>query len=173
MHEARAERLGESLGKTVILAATWWGPDARPKAAALKPGEVCCSRIPALRRAETKKRPPSGQGHGLYAEVYVSDAFGAVHRANASTAGVAAYLPAVSGFSSRRAGDHGRRSGRPQAALVAILGGASLLQDRRHQPPAGHRRHSSSRRHATPLPRPGRQCRNRPLESDCWTTATR
>ncbi len=61
------------------------------------------------------------------AEIYVSDAFGAVHRAHASTAGVAAYLPAVSGFLIQKELEvMGGALANPKRPLVAILGGAKV-----------------------------------------------
>ena len=86
-------RLSELLGKPVIMAGDVVGPDAKAKAAALKPGENT-----RFEPGETKNDPELAKEMASMAEIYVSDAFGAVHRAHASTAGVAAYLPAVSGF---------------------------------------------------------------------------
>ena len=91
-------RLSELLGKPVIMAGDVVGPDAKAKAAALKPGEIMLLENTRFEPGETKNDPELAKEMASMAEIYVSDAFGAVHRAHASTAGVAAYLPAVSGF---------------------------------------------------------------------------
>ena len=91
-----AERLSELLGKPVIFAHDVVGPDAKAKAAALKGGEIMLLENTRFEKGETKNDPALAKELASMAEVYVSDAFGSVHRAHASTAGVAAYLPAVS-----------------------------------------------------------------------------
>ena len=122
-----AERLGELLGKTVILAADVVGPDAQAKAAALKPGEVMLLQNTRFEKGETKNDPELARAMASMAEVYVSDAFGAVHRAHASTAGVAAHLPAVSGFLIQKELEFiGGALADPKRPLVAILGGAKV-----------------------------------------------
>ena len=93
-----AARLAELLGQEVIFASDVVGEDAQTKAAALQPGQVLLLENTRFEKGETKNDPAFAQKLASMAEVYVSDAFGAVHRAHASTAGVAAYLPAVSGF---------------------------------------------------------------------------
>ena len=93
-----AARLSELLGKPVIMAEDVVGPDALAKAAALKPGEILLLENTRFEPGETKNDPALAKAMASLADVYVSDAFGAVHRAHASTAGVADYLPAVSGF---------------------------------------------------------------------------
>ena len=93
-----AERLSELLGKPVVFAHDVVGPDAKAKAAALKGGEIMLLENTRFEKGETKNDPALAKELASMAEVYVSDAFGSVHRAHASTAGVAAYLPAVSGL---------------------------------------------------------------------------
>ena len=93
-----AKRLSELLGREVIMAADVVGPDATAKAAALKPGQILLLENTRFEKGETKNDPELARKMAAMADVYVSDAFGAVHRAHASTAGVAQYLPAVSGF---------------------------------------------------------------------------
>ena len=94
-----AKRLSELLdGKEVVMAADVVGEDAKAKAAALQPGQILLLENTRFEKGETKNDPELAKAMASMAEVYVSDAFGAVHRAHASTAGVAAYLPAVSGF---------------------------------------------------------------------------
>ena len=96
-----AARLSELLGKEVILAKDIIGDDAKAKAAALQPGQLLLLENLRYDKGETKNDPDFAKALADLAGeggVYVSDAFGTVHRAHASTAGVAAYLPAVSGF---------------------------------------------------------------------------
>ena len=122
-----AKRLGELLGKPVSIAADVVGEDARAKAAALKPGEILLLENTRFEKGETKNDPELAKAMASMAEIYVSDAFGAVHRAHASTAGVAAYLPAVSGFLIQKELEFiGGALADPKRPLVAILGGAKV-----------------------------------------------
>ena len=128
--EPVAARLSELLGKDVILADDVVGPDAQAKAAALKGGEIMLLQNTRFEKGETKNDPElAKQMAALAGEggVYVSDAFGAVHRAHASTAGVAAHLPAVSGFLIQKELDFiGGALANPKRPLVAILGGSKV-----------------------------------------------
>ena len=128
--EPVAARLSELLGKPVILADDVIGPDAQAKAAALKGGEIMLLQNTRFEKGETKNDPATAKAMaGLAGEngVYVSDAFGAVHRAHASTAGVADYLPAVSGFLIQKELEViGGALANPKRPLVAILGGAKV-----------------------------------------------
>ena len=81
-----AARLSELLGKEVIMAADVVGPDAQAKAAALQPGQILLLENTRFEKGETKNDPALAKAMASMAEVYVSDAFGAVHRAHASTA---------------------------------------------------------------------------------------
>ena len=125
--EPVAARLSELLGKPVILADDVVGPDAQAKAAALNPGEVLLLQNTRFEKGETKNDPALAKAMADLAEVYVSDAFGAVHRAHASTAGAAEYLPAVSGFLIQKELDFiGGALANPKRPLVAILGGSKV-----------------------------------------------
>ena len=122
-----AVRLGELLGKDIIMAADVVGEDAQAKAAALQPGQVLLLENTRFEAGETKNDPALAKAMAGMAEVYVSDAFGAVHRAHASTAGVADYLPAVSGFLIQKELDFiGGALANPKRPLVAILGGSKV-----------------------------------------------
>ena len=122
-----AKRLSELLGKEVIMAADVVGPDAMAKAAALKPGQILLLENTRFEKGETKNDPELAKKMASMAEVYVSDAFGAVHRAHASTAGVAQYLPAVSGFLIQKELEIiGGALANPKRPLVAILGGSKV-----------------------------------------------
>ena len=122
-----AKRLSELLGQEVIMAADVVGPDATAKAAVLKPGQILLLENTRFEKGETKNDPELAKKMASMAEVYVSDAFGAVHRAHASTAGVAAYLPAVSGFLIQKELEIiGGALADPKRPLVAILGGSKV-----------------------------------------------
>ncbi|MBS6217265.1 MAG: phosphoglycerate kinase [Clostridiales bacterium] len=122
-----AKRLSELLGREVIMAADVVGPDATAKAAALEPGQILLLENTRFEKGETKNDPELAKKMAAMADVYVSDAFGAVHRAHASTAGVAAYLPAVSGFLIQKELEiMGNALANPKRPLVAILGGSKV-----------------------------------------------
>ncbi len=122
-----AKRLSELLGREVIMAADVVGPDAQAKAAALQPGQIMLLENTRFEKGETKNDPELAKKMASMADLYVSDAFGAVHRAHASTAGVAAYLPAVSGFLIQKELEvMGGALANPKRPLVAILGGAKV-----------------------------------------------
>ena len=122
-----AARLGELLGMEVQLAADVAGADAQAKAAQLQPGQIMLLENTRFEKGETKNDPKLAKAMADMAEVYVSDAFGAVHRAHASTAGVAEYLPAVSGFLIQKELDFiGGALANPKRPLVAILGGSKV-----------------------------------------------
>ena len=121
------KRLSELLGREVIFAADTIGPDAKAKAAALQPGQIMLLENLRFDIGEEKNDPVFAKALADLAQVYVSDAFGTVHRAHASTAGVAAYLPAVSGFLIGKELDSmGTALADPTRPLVAILGGAKV-----------------------------------------------
>ncbi|HOL84933.1 phosphoglycerate kinase [Thermoclostridium caenicola] len=122
-----AKRLGELLGKEVILAADVIGEDAKAKAAALKPGEILMLENVRFHKEETKNDPAFAKELASMADIYVNDAFGTAHRAHASTAGLADYLPAVSGFLIKKELEiMGKALENPDRPFVAILGGAKV-----------------------------------------------
>ena len=122
-----AKRLSELLGREVLFATDIVGEDAKAKAAALKPGEILLLENLRFDKREEKNDPEFAKELASMAEVYVSDAFGTVHRAHASTAGVAAYLPAVSGFLIGKELDiMGKALDAPKRPFVAVLGGAKV-----------------------------------------------
>ena len=122
-----AARLNELLGRDVVMAKDVVGEDAKAKAAALQPGQILLLENTRFEKGETKNDPELAKAMASMAQVYVSDAFGAVHRAHASTAGVAAYLPAVSGFLIEKELEiMGGALADPKRPLVAILGGSKV-----------------------------------------------
>ena len=122
-----AKRLSELLGREVIFARDVVDEDASAKAAALQPGQIMLLENLRFEPGEEKNDPDFAKKLADLAEVYVSDAFGTVHRAHASTAGVAAYLPAVSGLLIEKELEiMGGALADPRRPLVAILGGAKV-----------------------------------------------
>ena len=122
-----AKRLSEKLGFEVKLAKDVIGPDAKALAAAVKPGEAILLENVRFHAEEEKNDPAFAKELASMAELYVSDAFGTVHRAHASTAGVADYLPAVAGYLiGKELTFLGNAVENPVRPFVAILGGAKV-----------------------------------------------
>ena len=122
-----AERLGELLGQEVIMAADVVGDDAKAKAAALQPGQIMLLENTRYMKGETKNDPELSKELASMADIFVNDAFGTAHRAHSSTAGVADYLPAVSGYLvQKEVSIMGKALAAPERPFVAILGGAKV-----------------------------------------------
>ena len=122
-----AKRLSELLGQDVIFASDIIGEDAKAKAAALKSGEILLLENLRFDPREEKNDAEFAKELASMAEVFVSDAFGTVHRAHASTAGVAAYLPAYSGLLvDKELSIMGKALENPVRPFVAVLGGAKV-----------------------------------------------
>ena len=122
-----AKRLSELLGQEVKMAKDVIGPDAKKLASELKDGEVMLLENVRYHAEETKNDPAFAKELASMAEIYVNDAFGACHRAHASTAGVAAYLPAVCGYLMQKEINFiGGALANPKRPFVAILGGAKV-----------------------------------------------
>ena len=125
-----AKRLSERLGVEVPLAADVIGDDAKAKAAALKDGDVMLIENVRFHKEEEKNDPAFAKALADLAGeggIFVNDAFGTAHRAHASTAGVADYLPAVCGFLiQKEISIMGKALEDPARPFVAILGGAKV-----------------------------------------------
>ena len=124
-----AKRLGELLGKEVKIAESLdpVSDEAAKLAAGLKGGEIMLLENLRFDPGEEKNDPAFAKKLADMADLYVSDAFGTVHRAHASTAGVADYLPAVCGFLiEKELGVMGKALADPARPFVAILGGAKV-----------------------------------------------
>ena len=122
-----AARLTELLGQNVALTADIVGEDAKAKVAALKEGEAVLLEHVRFDAREEKNDPEFAKELASLAEVYVNDAFGTAHRAHATTAGVADYLPAVCGYLiQKEIGIMGKALANPERPFVAILGGAKV-----------------------------------------------
>ena len=123
-----ADRLNELLGEgTVAFAEDIVGADAKAKVAALENGKAVLLENVRFDARETKNNPEFAKELASYADIYVNDAFGTAHRAHATTAGVADYLPAVCGYLiQKEIGVMGKALADPARPFVAILGGAKV-----------------------------------------------
>ena len=122
-----AKELSRLLDKEVIMANDVIGEDATSKAENLKEGEIMLLENVRFHREETDNDPEFAKKLASMAEIFVNDAFGAAHRAHASTAGIADYLPAVSGFLiEKELTVLGNAINNPERPFMAILGGAKV-----------------------------------------------
>ncbi len=122
-----ARRLGELLGADVALAPGVVGPAVGAAATALGPGELLLLENTRWEEGEKKNDPDLARGLAALADVYVNDAFGAAHRAHASTAGVAADLPSYAGLLlERELNELGAVLEDPKRPLVVVVGGAKV-----------------------------------------------
>jgi phosphoglycerate kinase len=114
-------------GKKVHFANDCIGESARRVVSEAHPGEVVVLENLRFHAAEEKNDPEFAKQLSELGDVYVNDAFGTAHRAHASTAGVAKYLPAVAGFLMEKEIDvMGRALREPDRPFVAIIGGAKI-----------------------------------------------
>ena len=122
-----ADRLSELLGQPVKMAKDVVGESAQSLAASLKDGEVMLLENTRFEKGETKNDPELSRKLASLADIFVNDAFGTAHRAHASTAGVADYLPAVCGYLvQKEVSIMGKALSDPERPFVAILGGAKV-----------------------------------------------
>ncbi|MCQ2427024.1 MAG: phosphoglycerate kinase [Clostridia bacterium] len=124
-----AARLTELLGQDVKLAPNTIGDEAKKMAAELKCGQAMLLENTRFDKREEANDPEFAKELASMAEIFVNDAFGAAHRAHASTAGVAMYggLPAVCGYLiQKEIGVMGKALSDPKRPFVAILGGAKV-----------------------------------------------
>ena len=121
------DHLERLLGRPVPLTQDVLGPDTKAKCAALQPGELLLVENLRFRIEEEKNDPDFAKELASLADLFVFDAFGAAHRAHASTAGVAEYLPSVAGLLvEKELAFLGKALDDPKRPLVAILGGAKV-----------------------------------------------
>ncbi len=122
-----AKRLGEHLGITVKMAEDVIGDSAKATVASLANGEVALLENVRFHKEEEKNDADFARALASFGDIYVNDAFGTAHRAHASTAGVADYLPAVCGYLiQKEISIMGKALEDPQRPFVAILGGAKV-----------------------------------------------
>jgi phosphoglycerate kinase len=122
-----AKRLGELLGAEVRQAPAVVGGDVDLEAGALGPGDVLLLENTRFEPGETENDPKLAEALAQLADLYVNDAFGAAHRAHASTEGVAHHLPAYAGLLlEREVTELGAVVSTPRRPLVVVLGGAKV-----------------------------------------------
>jgi phosphoglycerate kinase len=123
-----AQRLQELLGKPVRMAADCIGAEVEALVQAMAPGEVVMLENLRFHAEEEANDPAFAQALARLGDVYVNDAFGAAHRAHASTAGIATYLqPAVAGLLMEQEINYlSKVTEKPEQPLIAVLGGAKV-----------------------------------------------
>lgn len=122
-----ARRLTELLGREVRKMNQVVGAEVEAAVAAMKPGDVLLLENTRFEPGEEANDPELSRKLAALADIYVNDAFGAAHRAHASTAGVAAFLPSAAGLLMGREIDVlGTALNSPKRPLVVILGGAKI-----------------------------------------------
>ena len=124
-----ADRLAQLLGMDVVFAASDVVVDdsVRAKADELKPGQVMLLENVRYRKEETKNEEPFTGELASLGDIFVNDAFGTAHRAHCSTAGLAKYMPSVSGFLIEKEVKFlGDALEDPQRPFLAIMGGAKV-----------------------------------------------
>lgn len=122
-----AKRLGELLGQDVIKVDDCIGPEVQEAVDALAPGEVCLLENLRFHPGETKNDPDFAAALASLGDLYVNDAFGAAHRAHASTVGVARLVPAAAGLlMEKELKCLGQLLQDPARPFIAVLGGAKV-----------------------------------------------
>lgn len=120
-------RLEELLGREVRFSGEAVGPEAEAAAGRLVPGDVLLLENVRFYPGEEQNDPELALKQASLADLYVNDAFGAAHRAHASTVGIAAHLPAVAGFLMEKELETlGRLLSNPERPFVAVIGGAKI-----------------------------------------------
>ena len=123
------DRLSELLGKKILFISEpeVTGPETKAAAASLMPGDVMLIENVRFRKEETKNEESFSRELAELADIFVNDAFGTAHRAHCSTAGIAAFLPAVSGLlMEKELRFFGDALENPQRPFTAVLGGAKV-----------------------------------------------
>jgi 3-phosphoglycerate kinase len=122
-----AHRLGELLGIGVGFASDCVGPRAEQAADALQDGDVLMLENTRFHAGEEENDPDFAQQLASLADIYVNDAFGTAHRAHASTAGVAEYVPSAAGFLIEKEVEYlSKATENPEHPYVAVMGGAKV-----------------------------------------------
>lgn len=122
-----AKRLSELLGKDVKKTDEAYGESVKSEIDSMNEGDVLLLENVRFYPGEEKNDPELAKAFAELADVYVNDAFGAAHRAHASTEGIAKYIPAVSGFLMQKELDVlGKALSNPERPFTAIIGGAKV-----------------------------------------------
>ena len=124
-----AQALEEFLNIKVPMAEDINGPIAQMMANGIRPGQVMLLENIRFRPEEEANDPDFAKSLAALADIYVNDAYGTAHRAHASTAGIADYLPAVCGFLiEKEITTMGKAMENPEHPFVAILGGSKVSE---------------------------------------------
>ena len=122
-----AERLSQLLGRPVRMTGDALGPGVQVAVDKLRPGDLLLLENLRFHAAEEANDPAFAESLASLADVYVDDAFGAAHRAHASTEGITHYLPAVAGLLMEREVDAlARLLRKPARPFHSIVGGAKV-----------------------------------------------
>ncbi|TCP55830.1 phosphoglycerate kinase [Tumebacillus sp. BK434] len=125
--EPVAERLSALLGKNVEKTQDSIGPAVQERISLLQDGDVLLLENVRFHQGEEKNDPELAKQFAALADIFVNDAFGTAHRAHASTAGIADYLPAVAGFlMEKEINFMGGALEDPNRPFTAIIGGAKV-----------------------------------------------
>ena len=124
---AVATRVEECLGHSIFYSKEFVGEESRKLATSLKPGQVLLLENSRFHPGEEANDPNLAKELASYADLYINDAFGAAHRAHATTAGVADYLPSGAGFLMEKEMEYlGKALEQPERPFVAVIGGAKV-----------------------------------------------
>ncbi|MFC7394566.1 phosphoglycerate kinase [Scopulibacillus cellulosilyticus] len=122
-----AKRLSDLLGSAVVKTDEVIGDEVHTAASNLKPGDIMLIENVRFHPGEKKNDPELAKAFADLADIYVNDAFGAAHRAHASTEGVAHHIPAVAGFLLEKELEIlGKAMENPERPFTAIIGGAKV-----------------------------------------------
>lgn len=122
-----AKRLEELIGKKVTMAKDVIGESAKEAVKNMKEGDIVLLENVRFHKEEKQNDENFAKALAEFGDIYVNDAFGTAHRAHASTAGVAKFLPAVAGYLiSKELDVMGRALNNPERPFVAVLGGAKV-----------------------------------------------
>ncbi|NSL53162.1 phosphoglycerate kinase [Calidifontibacillus erzurumensis] len=124
---AVAQRLSELIGKPVKKTDEAYGPEVEQEIAKMQNGDLLLLENVRFYPGEEKNDPELARSFAALADIYVNDAFGAAHRAHASTEGIAHHLPAVAGFLMEKELEVlGKALSNPERPFTAIIGGAKV-----------------------------------------------
>jgi phosphoglycerate kinase len=124
---AAGERLSELIGKPVLKTNEAFGETVKAEIAKMEDGDILLLENVRFYPGETKNDPELARSFAELADLFVNDAFGAAHRAHASTEGIAQYIPAVSGFlMEKELNVLGEAMENPKRPFTAIIGGAKV-----------------------------------------------
>ncbi|WP_419882187.1 phosphoglycerate kinase [Peribacillus sp. B-H-3] len=122
-----AKRLSELTGKDVRKTDEAFGDSVKAEISSMKEGEILLLENVRFYPGEEKNDPELAKSFAELADVYVNDAFGAAHRAHASTEGIAQYLPAAAGLLMQKELEVlGKALSNPERPFTAIIGGAKV-----------------------------------------------